>query len=133
MVASQKQEKSTISKSQAVDTGMAMVLISLLVYLASGMQIFEYAAIALLLMNMIWPKIYIPVAKIWLGFSAVLGTFMAKVVMTLIFVTIVSPIAVLRRILGGDSLQLKKWKAGRGSVFTEKNHKYSNEDIRKPY
>lgn len=132
MVASQKQEKS-ISKSQAIDTGMAMVLISLLVYLASDMQMFLYAAVALLLMNMIWPKIYTPVAIIWLGFSAVLGTFMAKVVMTLIFVIIVTPIAVLRRILGGDSLQLKNWKAGRGSVFTEKNHKYSTEDISKPY
>lgn len=122
-----------ISTNQATDTGMAMVLLGLLAFLASHRDMYLIAAIGLLLMNMIWPRFYAPVAKIWLGFSAVLGTFMTKVVMSLIFITIVYPIALMRRLAGGDSMQLKKWKANRQSVFSARNHTYSTEDIHKPY
>lgn len=135
-----KQPKKTllpteITTNQATDTGMAMVLIGLLACLVSHRDIYLVAAIGLLLMNMIWPRFFVPVAKIWLGFSTLLGTFMAKVVMALIFFCVVCPVAAMRRVSGGDSdsLQLKKWKAGRGSVFTVRNHKYSTEDISKPY
>jgi polyferredoxin len=82
---------------------------------------------------MILPRIFVPVAKLWLGLGALLGAIMSRVIMTVIFLCIVCPIAIIRRIAGGDSLQLKKWKAGRASAFTQKSHTYSSEDIHKPY
>ena len=59
----------TITTDQAKDTGMAMVLICLLIAFFGGKQFFYGLAILLLLINMIWPNVFKPVAKIWLGFS----------------------------------------------------------------
>jgi hypothetical protein len=40
---------------------------------------------------------------------------------------------VLRRLLGADALQLRTFKAGRGSVMRERNHTYVGKDIENVY
>lgn len=110
-----------------------MTLIGLLAFLGTHRKIFLLAAMALLLINMIWPRFFIPAAKLWFGLSAALGAVMTRVIMTVIFACVVCPIALMRKASGKDSLHIKKWKAGRESVFSERNHTYSNEDIRRPY
>jgi hypothetical protein len=64
----------TISADQENDTGMAMVLICPAIAFFGQKQQLCVIAILLLPVNMIWPKIYKPVAKIWLGLSHLLGT-----------------------------------------------------------
>lgn len=112
---------------------MAMTLIGLLAFLGTNRKVFLLAAMVLLLIDMIWPRFYVPVAKLWLGLSAALGAVMTRIIVTVIFVSVVTPIALMLKAFGKDSLQMKQWKAGRESVFTERNHTYSNEDIRRPY
>ena len=123
----------TISTDQAKDTGMAMVLICLLIAFFGQKQQLFVIAILLLLVNMTWPKIYKPVAKIWLGLSHLLGTIVSKVVLSVIFFGLVMPVGLARRILGKDSLQVKKWKKGRDSVFKARDHEFTSEDISHPY
>jgi hypothetical protein len=122
-----------ISADQAKDTGMAMVLICLLIGLIGGRPLFFKLSISLLLINMIWPSFYKPVAKLWLGLSHLLGTVMSKVLLSILFFVMVTPVAAIRRVGGADSLQLKKWKKGRCSVFRVRDHKFKLEDINKPY
>jgi hypothetical protein len=62
-----------VSPEQAKDTGMAMVLLCLISGLAGGNQLFFKIAIGLLLVDMAWSKIFIPVAVIWLEFANVMG------------------------------------------------------------
>jgi len=123
----------TISPDQAKDTGMAMVLICLLIAYIGQKQQFGGIAILLLLINMIWPNIYKPVAKVWLGFSHLLGTVISKVFLSILFLGLVIPVGLLRRSLGKDSLQVKKWKKGRDSVFKVRDHEFTSEDITHPY
>ena len=123
----------TISPDQAKDTGMAMVLICLLIAFFGQKQQLGGIAILLLLINMICPKIYKPVAKIWLGLSHLLGTIISRVLLSIIFFGLVMPVGLLRRFLGKDSLQLKKWKKGRDSVFKARDHEFTSEDITHPY
>jgi hypothetical protein len=123
----------SISADQAKDTGMAMVLICLLIAFFGQKQQFFVIATLLLLANMIWPKIYKPVAKIWLGLSHLLGTMVSKVVLSIIFFGLVMPVGLARRISGKDSLQIKKWKKGRDSVFKTRDHEFTPEDISHPY
>jgi len=122
-----------ISTVQAVDTGMAMVLIALLVSFTIPGKTPVYVALALLLLNMVVPRCYVPIAKLWLGLATVMGTFMSKVIMSIIFFCVVCPIALIRRLIGGDNLQLKKWKTDNKSVFSIKSYTYSSNDIQKPY
>ena len=123
----------TISPDQVKDTGMAMVLICLLIAFFGQKQQFSGIALLLLLINMIWSNVYKPVAKLWLGLSHLLGTVMSKVILSIIFFGLVMPVGLLRRFLGRDSLQLKKWKKGRNSVFKVRDHEFMAEDIKHPY
>lgn len=123
----------SISADQAKDTGMAMVLICLLIAFFGHKQQLFAVAILLLLVNMIWPKIYKPVAKIWLGLSHLLGTIVSKVVLSVIFFGLVMPVGLARRVLGKDPMQTKKWKKGRDSVFKTRDHEFTSEDISHPY
>lgn len=123
----------TVTREQAIDTGMAMVLICLLVWYFSHSEKFILLSIGLLLINMIIPQIYKPVAKLWLGLSTLLGTVMSKILLTILFYTIVTPIGFLRRITGNDTLQVRKWQKDKTSVFQVRDHTYQKGDIDKPY
>jgi saxitoxin biosynthesis operon SxtJ-like protein len=121
------------TREQAKDTGMAIVLVCLL--LAFARKKFGWVDLAILVhvVNMIAPQVFRPLAVVWFGFSHVLGNIVSRVVMGLIFFLVVTPIGVLRRLSGADSLQLKPFKDGRGSVMEERNHTYTGKDIEKPY
>jgi hypothetical protein len=122
-----------ITASQAKDTGMAMVLICLLVAFFGGVHVLYSVAIVLLLVDMIWPSLFKPVAKIWLGFSHILGSIMSKIILSIIFFLLVFPIGLLRQLIGKDSLQLKRWKNDHKSVFKVREHEFTADDIQHPY
>lgn len=125
--------KRDITKEQSKDTGMAMVLLLLLFYAASKRHGLVTAAMVALIVDMTFPRFYRPVAVLWLGLSHLLGTVVSKILLTLVFFAVLTPIGVARRILGHDSLQLKKFKSGEDSVMTVRNHTFIGKDIEKPY
>jgi len=122
-----------ITKDQAKDTGMAMVLICLIAGFFSHNDLFFKLAIPLLVVDMIVPKIYTPVAFVWLGLSRLLGTVISKILLTVVFVVLVVPVGLIRRVLGKDALQLRKFKRGKESVMSNRDHVYAPADIEKPY
>ena len=63
----------SISPEQAKDTGMAMVLICLLIAVLGRRWRFVGISIILLLIDMIWPRVYKPLVAFWFGFSRLLG------------------------------------------------------------
>ncbi len=122
-----------ITTRECRDTGMAMVLISLLVGLSMDVRNGFIAATILLVITMTWPKVFLFPAKIWLGFSHLLGTVMSKVVLSVVFFGILTPLAVLRRLSGHDPMKLKQWKNGENSVFETRDHIFTSEEIERPY
>lgn len=122
-----------VSIDQAKDTGMAIVLIALLIALVTGRRLFVGLAVLLLLVDMVWPKAYRPVGKGWFGLARLLGAVTSRVLFGLIFFVFVVPVGLARQLLGKDVLQLKTWKAGRGSVLKVRDHAYGASDIANPY
>ena len=122
-----------ITVDQAKDTGMSMALICLLIAFFGDKQALYGLAIILILINMIWPTVFGPIAKIWLGFSYLLGLVMSRVILSIIFFLLVIPVGFLRRIMGKDSLQLNKWKCNHASVFKKREHEFTSDDIKYPY
>ncbi len=118
---------------QAKDTGMAMVLICLLLGYFGKFPQFLPLSIILLLLTMAWPKAFRPLAGLWFGLSQLMGGVVSKVILTLAFFLVVTPIGLIRRWLGADSLQLKKWKQGSDSVFVERQGAIRDEDLLNPY
>ncbi len=122
-----------ISEDQVRDTGMAMVLILLIAGQFTQNPLFFKLAIPALLVNMIVPRCYYPLAVLWLGLSHLLGEVTSKVILTIVFFTLVTPVGLFRRLMGKDALQLKKFKNGNASVMVIRNFKFEKHHIDKPY
>ncbi len=122
-----------IDTQQCKDSCMAVVLICLLVGFFTERTGMFAVSIAFLFVGMAAPKIYAPFARLWFGLSKVLGTIMSKVILTILFFAVVTPVGLLRKMSGADPLQLKKWKKGTESVFTVRDHTFEPKEIEKPY
>jgi hypothetical protein len=122
-----------ITKDQARDTGLAMVLLSLILGFFTDADWFFTLAVVLLVVTMIVPQIYRPLGYVWLGLSHLLGTVVSRILLTLVFFVIVLPVGLVRRLLGKDSLHLREFGRGKGSIMRVRNHVYTPSDIDKPY
>jgi uncharacterized membrane protein (Fun14 family) len=125
--------KRKITKDQSRDTGMAMVLLFLILFASRKREGYLFVAIALHILNMTWPQVYRPIAVIWLGLSDLLGSVVSKVLLSVVFFLVVTPIAILRRLAGKDSLKLRAFKASQDSAMLERNHTFVSQDLEKPY
>ena len=119
--------------NQAKDTGLAVVLILLIIEYINRPNRLIVAAMAVLILVMTWPEIFRPLAKVWFGFSHFLGLIVSKIILSIVFFFIVTPVGLARGVFGADPMKGRAWKKGKVSVLVERNHRYVKEDIEKPY
>ena len=122
-----------ITKDQSRDTGMAMVLLLLIVYVFTKQPGYVVAAMVVHIVNMTVPGVFWPVAVVWLGLSHLLGKVVSTIVLGIIFLFVVTPVALVRKSMGKDSLKLRAFKASDESVMVQRNHTFTGRDIEKPY
>lgn len=125
--------KRKITKDQSRDTGMAMVLILLIVAASRKREGYLFIAMVLQVVNMIVPQVFQPVAVLWLGLSDLMGAVVSKVLLSIVFFGVVTPIALIRRLFGKDSLKLRAFKGSKESVMLERNHVFAGRDLERPY
>lgn len=123
----------TSPRDQSKDTGMAFTLILLI-----GAYFFEVAwmvpgALIVLLLTMAAPILFKPLAFLWFGLAHILGFVMSRVILTLIFGLVVTPIGLLRWMLGADALQKNKWKKDTTSVFQIREGTIEARNLEKPF
>jgi hypothetical protein len=123
----------TITRDQSRDTGMAMVLLLVLALLKWGRNELLIAALIVHVVNMIVPQVFRPVAIAWFGLARLLGAVASRVLMFVVFALVVTPIGLLRRALGKDSLRLRAFRSGDESVMLVRNHTFTASDLEKPY
>jgi len=122
-----------INKDQSRDAGMAIVLLLLLLDLRMKREGLLLGAMALHILNMTVPQIYRPVAIAWFGLAHALGTMTSKILLSILFFGVVTPIGMLRRLIGKDSLKLREFKASEESALLARNHLFLGQDLEKPY
>ena len=120
-------------KKQAQETGMAMVLLCLIVQLFWELPILLPLAIVLQVLMMTIPVVFKPLSIIWFGLSNKLGFIITNLILTISFFLIVTPVAIMRRAFGADPLLLKKWKTENRSIFKVRDHHFKSHDLNKPY
>lgn len=72
-----------------------------------GKPIYPYFlgfGIAFIIMGIILPQILRLPQKIWMGFAVMLGFFMSRIVLAVLFYSVVTPIGIVTRIFGKDIL-----------------------------
>jgi hypothetical protein len=126
-------DSKTITVEKCKDSGLALVLISLICYQVWKFEIFVLAAIIVLVIAMTYPLIFQPFARFWFALSTALGTVVSKIILTILFFVVVLPVGLARRLMGKDAMQLKSWEKGDESVFRKREHRFSAKDLEHPY
>jgi len=126
-----KNDKSNVNKAR--DTGLAIVLLILIVTYFTKHHNLVQLAIIVLILSILWPKLFSPIVKLWFGFSNVVGTIMSKFILSVVFYIVVTPTGMIRRLFKADPLQLKDWKKGNSSVLKIRNQTIQAKDLEKPY
>jgi len=57
----------------------------------------------------------------------------SKLVLSLVFLLILTPLAAVRKMTGADLMQTKLWKKGEESVLVTRDHTFLGKDLEKPY
>ncbi len=123
----------SISRDQSRDTGLVIVLILLIGARFWGKSELILPAIGVLLLIMTFPVVFRPLAWLWFGLSRVLAEVVSRILLTLLFGVVVTPVGVIRRLFGADPMRMKGWKNGRDSVLVRRDHTFSAEDLERPY
>jgi multisubunit Na+/H+ antiporter MnhG subunit len=122
-----------VSQSQSKDAGLALVLICLILAWGGASRFFLLLGIGFLLVTMTAPVLFKPFARVWFGFSHALGTVVSRILLTILFFLLVTPVGIIRRMLGKDAMQTKSWKRSLASVFQNRDHLYTAQDLDHPY
>lgn len=64
----------------------------------------------------------------WMKFAMVLGAINTKIILTVIFFLVVTPLAMIYRIFHGDFMMLRK-DTRRESYYGIRNHRYNAKDL----
>lgn len=120
-------------KMACMNSGLALVLLLMLAIHVFDVRALVPALFAVVLVLMIKPTLLKPFAALWLGFSELLGTIMSKVILSIVFFVVVTPVALMRAVLGKDPMQKKGWKKESGTVFRTVHKTLGPEDLDKMF
>lgn len=87
---------------------------------------FLVTALSIGLIQLIVPRIGALIVKLWFKIAEVLGWINTRILLSLVFYFILFPISIMYRLSTKNSLQKKKPS---GSVFIERNHLFTKEDL----
>lgn len=120
-------------RKRARDAGLAMALGFVVWAWLAGEWILLLPGGVVLVLALTVPVLFAPLAPLWFGLSEAVGAVTSRIVLTLLFWGVLTPIALLRRLCGADPLLLRRWKSDRDSVFISRYRTYSRDDLEKPF
>ena len=118
-----------VTEKQSQEFGQVAVLVSIFLALYLGEKNFLRAAFILSLITVTIPSIFYPLAVCWFGLSGILSAASSRILMAIVFLLIVIPVGLSRKLLGKDNLKLKQFKKGKGSVMINRDHLYTEADL----
>ena len=103
-----KEEKTDLRKF-GVSVGIVILLISAALYLLDkdSFIYFGIIGILLLLFAIILPNLLKPLNKVWMTLAIILGWFMSRVILFVLYYFIITPIGFLLKLIGKDFLNRK--------------------------
>jgi hypothetical protein len=103
-----KEDKTTLRKF-GFTVGTVLLLVGIVLYLIgkSSSVVFGGIGVLLILFGLILPNLLKPLNKIWMTLAVILGWFMSRVILFILYYVIITPIGIFLKLIGKDFLQLK--------------------------
>ena len=118
-----------VTSTECLHTGLALTLIFLLLYYFLRDEPYLLVAMAALILSMSWVSFFKYPAYVWTALTNLLGLVMSKVILSVIFFLLVTPIGLICRLCGHDPLRLRVWKAASTTSFTDRDHTFESKDL----
>ncbi|MBL1215222.1 MAG: ECF transporter S component [Ignavibacteriae bacterium] len=89
--------------------GSVLVIIGLILFYfeKSSFPYFLAAGAVLIVFGALLPKVLLPIQKVWMSIAVVLGFIMTRVILSVLYYLVITPIGLLAKIFGKDFLDRK--------------------------
>lgn len=114
--------------------GIVLILIAivLFIYSKSSAPYFLIIGGVLIVSAYTFHKILLPLQKLWMALAAVLGFIMTRVILSILFYLMITPINFISRLFGKDFLNLKIEKEKK-SYWNLREEEYKKSSTEKQY
>jgi hypothetical protein len=118
-----------VTKKQCTEFGLLAILAAIFLAICQKQNHLVTWAFILTIVTLIIPIVFYPFAAIWFWFSKILSAIGSRVLLTIIFFIVVTPVGLIRRILKKDSLKIDQFKKSKKSAMIDRDHLYTAEDF----
>jgi len=125
--------KTTFSPAELKDVCMVFAIVGILFHNAYPYPSISYFMIGLLLLGILRPSWAKPLGLLWYGLAYGLNLITSPIVLGAIYIILVCPIGIIRRLMRRDPLMLRHWKTSEDSILKTRNVAYSQSDLTKPF
>ena len=94
---------------------------------------FLILAVVLLICGLLIPQILKPVQKVWMAIALLIGWVMTRVILSVLFYLVITPLGILARLLGKDALDLKFDRNAHSYWILRKERINKKEDYEKQF
>lgn len=116
-----------MNRNNSLEVILAITGGLIIFYLIWDVKILLFVAIILLTIGLLSPYVTQKIAWAWYGLSKVLAFFSNFILLTLVFYLLLTPLAIIRKIITGKKTTVKE------SYFISRNHVYSKENFERPF
>ncbi|MGB3585393.1 MAG: SxtJ family membrane protein [Tunicatimonas sp.] len=119
-----------ISQKQLLETGLVAILLCIIIGLVQDQSGWLVAAAVVAGVGLLFPKLLYPVAVFWFSLGNVLSMIVSPILLTTVFLLIITPIGVFRRWLSRDSLQIQPSDR---SILKKRDHVFTATDLKNSF
>jgi len=121
-----------LTKLQIAQTSQLGGLLLLLCGIWYGNVTYYYLAVLILFSGLVYYRMFQPIASVWFGLATILSNLVSKLLLSIIFYLLVTPIGLIRKFAGNQMLR-SSFKKDQESVFKERNDKFEIEAMRRAF
>lgn len=122
-----------ITKEKNYEFIIAFMAILALIWLVGQWDLLIWAVLIIGIIGLAWSKLLIIPAKGYFGFLKILGSINSRILLSIVFFVILTPIAYLKSIFSKEDALILKNSSLKKSFWKEINKKFKTEDITNPY
>ncbi len=117
-------------RKRSLETSLVLTTAGIALWAWTDSQQWLWAALALGLTGIFLPPLAAVLAWAWFGLAELLGAVMSRLLLSLVFFALVTPVGLWRRLRGKDSLRLRPPEK---SNWIERTHTFSAADLEKTF
>ena len=118
-----------------ITMGIILLIIAAFLFLKEkdSFQLFIYIAGSFISLGFLIPIILKPIYLVWMIFAVVLGWFMTKLILSLLFYLVITPIGLILKVMKKDLLDLKKQELNGSYWNMREPEKEQNQNYEKQF